>query len=127
MSASYAIVMIVPAALCDDANLLGGGLGHGPETFGNPLYAGEALSHYGSHAWASQGFVDLLSAAGEGVLPQPYDERTWEDWGLSDARVWAVFGALTISIKLIDEMASRAHYDSVLESMELTEPVAEIE
>lgn len=121
MPAQYSLVMLVTADLKADANLLGDGLGHGPETFGNPLYTGETLSHYGSHAWASQGFIDLLTAAGQGTLPQPADGRTWEDWELSDARVWAVFAALTASVKTIGEMAARAHYDSILESWELSE------
>lgn len=126
MPATHSLVMIVTVDKKDDANVLGEGLGHGLSTFSNPLYTGETLSHYGSHAWASQGFIDLLTAAGEGTLPLPADGRTWDDWGLSDARVWAVFAALTISAKPIDEMSARAHYDSVLAGMELSEPVVEI-
>lgn len=123
MPVTYSLVMIVTADKKDDANVLGEGLGHGPSTFSNPLYTGETLSHYGSHAWASQGFIDLLTAAGEGTLPQPSDGRTWDEWGLSDAGVWAIFTALTPSYKSIAEQPARVHYDSVLTAMELSEPI----
>jgi hypothetical protein len=64
--------MLIPAAMVEQANKLAEGLGHGPNNFYIPLSAdGQAPpSHYGCFTAAQQDFIDLLSATGQGILPE---------------------------------------------------------
>lgn len=68
----YSVVMLVPAALQVLANQLAAGLAHGPNNFSVALSAdgSEPATHYGARAQAQQSFIDLLTAAGGGTLPE---------------------------------------------------------
>lgn len=68
----YSVTMIVPAAVRDAANQLAAGLGHGPNNFSVALSAdgSEPATHYGCRAQTQQSFIDLLTAAGGGQLPE---------------------------------------------------------
>lgn len=68
----YSVVMLVPAAIQAEANQLAAGLGHGPSNFSVGLSASgqEPPTHYGCRAQAQQSFIDILTAAGGGTLPE---------------------------------------------------------
>jgi hypothetical protein len=80
----YSICMTIPAALQAQANQLAEGLGHGPGNFSNPLSAtGEQpATHYGCFTSVQESFVQLLTAAGQGTLPQ-VEGMTPEEVGLT--------------------------------------------
>ncbi|PJK29973.1 hypothetical protein [Minwuia thermotolerans] len=91
----YSVSLAVPAAAQDDANALAVALGWDVwpgRTFSVPLSADGAApaSHYGCHTWATQGFLDTLSAAQGGALP-PVD---WSEYELTEVRVGEVVAAL---------------------------------
>lgn len=85
--------LIIPAALLDRANALGEAMGHGPASYSVPLSAtgDEPATHYGLHTWAAQTFVDMLDAAGQGVMPEGLDYPA-QDFA-------AVVGGLVASIR----------------------------
>lgn len=68
----YSVVMIIPAVLQESANKLAEGLGHGPNNFSVALSSdgSEPATHYSCRAQAQQSFIDLLTAVGEGTLPE---------------------------------------------------------
>ena len=68
----YHVVMLIPAAMVDNANQLAEGLGHGPNNFYIPLSTNgdSPPSHYGCFTAAQQSFIDMLSATGQGILPE---------------------------------------------------------
>jgi hypothetical protein len=78
----YSVVMIIPAALQEPANKLAEGLGHGPNNFSVALSGdgSEPTTHYSCRAQTQQSFIDLLTAAGEGTLPE-VPEMTPEEVG----------------------------------------------
>ena len=59
-------VLIVPAALKDEADALGEALGHGPQSYTVALTTGEGVTHWGLHAFVSPDFVAMLQS---GELP----------------------------------------------------------
>ena len=91
--ATYSTVMIVPAALRDDANLLGAALGHGPESYTVPIPSDGETTHWGSHSWPDESFFAMIVGAQGGTFP-PVD---WAAHGLTDERVQAVLAAVVIS------------------------------
>lgn len=89
----HSTVLIVPAALLDQANALGAALGYGPQSYTVPLGADGAATHYGAHTWATDAFFALIAGARAGALP-PAD---WAAHGLTPADVAAVLAALHVS------------------------------
>lgn len=93
---AYSVTLIVPTSGREAANRLSKALGRDaadpPKTFVVPLSGdgSKPATHFGCHAWADQSFVDLLTAAGEGTLP----EVDWEAFGLTEARVFEVLGGM---------------------------------
>jgi hypothetical protein len=80
----YSIVMIIPAVLQESANKLAEGLGHGPNNFSVALSSdgSEPVTHYSCRAQAQQSFIDLLTAVGEGTLPEVPDMTPEEVGGV---------------------------------------------
>lgn len=80
----YSVVMIIPTALQESANKLAEGLGHGPNNFSVALSSdgSEPATHYSCRAQAQQNFIDLLTAAGEGTLPEVPDMTPEEVGGV---------------------------------------------
>lgn len=111
---SLSIVMIVPAALQDTANRLSCALGHDMlpgNTFSVPLSAdgSEPATHYGCRTAAKQEFVDILTSAGTGDLP----DIAWADFGLTVEDIAPVLAALIVDVRPA-ELAS-GHFDDVAE------------
>lgn len=97
---ALSIVMIVPADLRETANRLACALGHDVmpgNTFSAPLSTdgSEPATHYGCRTVAKQEFVDLLTAADGGTLP---DDIAWGDFGLSAEDVPPVLAALITDV-----------------------------
>jgi hypothetical protein len=112
---TLSIVMIIPAALQDKANKLACALGHDVlpgNTFSVPLSAdgSEPATHYGCRTAAQQNFVDLLTAAGQGSLP----DVPWADFELTEADIPAVLSALIIDVKPASE--AQGHFEAVIEA-----------
>lgn len=68
----YSVVLLIPAAVQAQADQVAAGLGHGPNNFSVPLSAdgSEPATYYGCRTQAQQSFIDLLTAAGGGQLPE---------------------------------------------------------
>jgi hypothetical protein len=86
-------VLIIPAAVLDDANAVGLALGHGPNNYTVPL-ASDAdpgtVTHYGARADVSSEFIAVVAAGKAGTLP-PVD---WSAVGIDETRALAVVDAL---------------------------------
>lgn len=110
---NLSIVMIVPAALQDTANRLSCALGHDVlpgNTFSVPLSAdgSEPATHYGCRTAAKQEFVDILTSAGAGDLP----EIEWADFGLTVEDIAPVLEALIVDVRPAEQAGG--HFDEVL-------------
>lgn len=107
----YSVVMLIPANLRAAANQLAEGLGHGPDNFYTPLSAdgSEPATHYGCFTAAQQSFIDLLTAAGGGQLP--------EIEGMTPEEVGAVLMSLTTDVAT--GVVASEHVRSVLEAQGL--------
>lgn len=68
----YSVVLLIPAAVQAAANQVAEGLGHGPNNFSVPLSAdgSEPATWYGCRTQAQESFIQMLTAAGEGTLPE---------------------------------------------------------
>ena len=68
----YSVVLLIPAAVQAAANQVAEGLGHGPSNFSVPLSAdgSEPATWFGCRTQAQQSFIDMLTAAGQGQLPE---------------------------------------------------------
>lgn len=109
---TLSIVMIIPAALQDTANRLSCALGHDvlpSNTFSVPLSAGgsEPATHYGCRTAAKQEFVDILTSAGQGDLP----DAEWADYGLTVEDIAPVLAALIVGVRPAGEASG--HFDAV--------------
>lgn len=89
----HSTVLIIPAALLDQANALGAALGYGSESYTVPLGADGATTHYGAHTWATDAFFALIAGARAGALPS----ADWAAHALTPADVAAVLAALHVS------------------------------
>ena len=117
----HSVVLILPAHLRDAGNRVACALGHDElpgHTYSVPLTTGEGVTHYGCHTWAQQSFVDLLSAAAGGELP----DLPWADYGLTEADVVDVVEALIASYRI--GAAPREHWVEVLVEHGLAEASA---
>jgi len=68
----YSVVLLIPAAVQAAGNQVAEGLGHGPNNFSVALSAdgSEPATYYGCRTQAQESFIQLLTAAGEGTLPE---------------------------------------------------------
>lgn len=105
---TLSIVIIVPADLREKANRLACALGHDVlpgDTFTVPLSDdGETVTHYGTRTQAKQAFVDILTAAAEGELPEGFP------CPLED--VQEVIAAMILNERTDGEITT--HFDDVL-------------
>jgi hypothetical protein len=95
MDYPYSVVLICPADLREQGNLLACAFGHDVlpgQTFSVAVSAGggEPATHYGCRAIAQQSFIDLFTGAAQGQLPP----IPWGDFGLTEADVLALLPAL---------------------------------
>ncbi|MBY5974989.1 hypothetical protein KUV28_21755 [Ferrimonas balearica] len=86
----YRIAMIVPDAQVEAARRIAAVMGWGAGTYSVPLSASgkEPATHWGLSTSATQIFVDQVTAAGEGVVPE----------GVEPADLAAVLPVLGLSI-----------------------------
>lgn len=110
---TLSIVMIVPAALQDTANRLSCALGHDVlpgNTFSVPLSSdgSDPATHYGCRTAAKQEFVDILTSAGAGDLP----DIEWADYGLTVEDVAPLLAALIVDVRPAGEASG--HFDEVI-------------
>jgi hypothetical protein len=106
-------VLILPAALQTAGNALSVALGHGPDTYSIPLCTGEAVTHFGAHAWVQQSFVDTIQAAATGTLPDSL--TTLDEDGnppISPADLQAILTSLILSVR--EGGDPQEHWQSVL-------------
>ena len=80
----YSVVLLIPAASQAAGNQIAAGIGHGPNNFSVPLSAdgSEPATWYGCRSQAQQSFIDLLTAVGEGTLPE-IEGMTPEEVGMT--------------------------------------------
>lgn len=106
------IVLITPTNLRDKANALAEALGYGPNNYTVPLSEDgtEPATHYGLHTWAQETFADMLTGAGEGIMPDALIEA-----GYPPADFAAVVGSLIASVR--GDMAG--HFDEVTDGVGL--------
>lgn len=104
----YSVVMLIPAQLREQANRLAEGLGHGPDNFYTALSAdgSEPATHFGCFTAAQESFIQLLTAAGGGTLP--------EIEGMTPQEVGAVLMSLTTDVAT--GVVASEHVRSVLEA-----------
>lgn len=119
---SYSLVMIVPASLQDAANRLACALGHDVlpgHTFSVPLSAdgSEPATHFGCRTAAQQSFLDLLSGAAEGALP----DLPWADYGITEQDIADVLASLISDAQPASEMIG--HFDAALAANDLVRVV----
>ena len=110
---NLSIVMIVPAALQDTANRLSCALGLDVlpgNTFSVPLSAdgSEPATHYGCRTAAKQEFVDILTNAGAGHLP----DIEWVDFSLTVEDIAPVLEALIVDVRPAEQASG--HFDDVV-------------
>ena len=111
---TLSIVMIVPTELRATANRLACALGHDVmpgNTFSAPLSSdgSEPATHYGCRTAAKQAFVDLLTAAGGGTLP---DDIAWGDYGLTVEDIPPVLANLIADVRWAGQ--ADGHFGDVL-------------
>lgn len=110
---TLSIVIIVPADLREKANRLACALGHDVlpgDTFTVPLSDNvETVTHYGTRTQAKQAFVDILTAAAKGELPDDF-EQPIED-------VQEVMAAMLMDVRTDGEITT--HFDDVLAANDL--------
>lgn len=108
---TLSIVLIVPAELQDKANRLSCALGHDVlpgNTFSVPLSDnGETVTHYGCRTAAKQEFVDILTSAGAGDLP----DIEWADFDLTAEDIAPVLAALIVDVRPAGKASG--HFDEV--------------
>jgi len=122
---SVGLALILPAADRADGNALACALGHDVPlgaTFGVPLSpsGSEPATHYGTHTWVLPAFIDLLSGAALGTLP----DIDWPAFGLTEARVRELVAALVTS-SVDDDADTIAHFDATAASVGLARIVSD--
>jgi len=122
MSWDLSIVIIVPAELREKANRLTCALGYDNSpvpgrTFSIPLSADgvEPATHYGCRTPAKTDFVDIVAAAGNGVLPDWLD---LEAYGLTEQDVAGILainedGRPVMIMDVRDAVAMVGHFEDV--------------
>ena len=123
---NLSIVIIVPAALQDKANRLACALGHDVlpgNTFSVPLSdnPSQEVSHYGCRTAAKQEFVDIINAAGAGMLPEDFP---LDEFGVTVQDVQDVIAAQIMDVRSAGEMLT--HFDDVAAANDLQRVMVEL-
>ena len=113
----YSVVLIIPAAVQDQADQVAAGLGHGPNNFSVPLSSdgSEPATWYGCRAQTQQSFIDMLTAAGQGTLP--------EIEGMTPQEVGAVLMQLQADVSTSED--GYTHFERVIGEKNLVRVEAE--
>lgn len=114
---NHSLVFLVSDANKADSNRLATAMGHCPpdcDEYTVPLSpTGEApATHWLCHSFCVESFAQMLNGIGQGVLPEPEAGGTWDDYGLTEARVWELMGAAIVSC--IDGADPQTHVADVL-------------
>ena len=112
----YSVVLLIPAASQVAGNQIAAGIGHGPNNFSVALSAdgSEPATWYGCRSQAQQSFIDLLTAVGEGTLP--------EIEGMTPKEVAEVLMQLQADVAIED---GYAHFERVIAEKNLMRVEAE--
>lgn len=117
----YSAVLILPAALRDAGNQLAVALGHDqadpPDTYSVALclIGGSEPTHYGCHAWVTDGFKATIENAQQGQYPE----------GIDPELAAPVVAALVVSFQPAGEIDASAHFEAVIASLGLEPQPAE--
>ena len=112
----YSVVLLIPASSQAAANQVAEGLGHGPSNFSVPLSSdgSEPATWYGCRTQAQQSFIDMLTAAGQGQLP--------EIEGMTPQEVGAVLVQLQADVSTSED--GYTHFERVIGEKNLARVVA---
>ena len=112
----YSVVLLIPAASQTAANQVAEGLGHGPNNFSVPLSSdgSEPATWYGCRTQAQQSFIDMLTAAGQGQLP--------EIEGMTPQEVGAVLVQLQADVSTSED--GYTHFERVIAEKNLVRVAA---
>lgn len=105
----YSAVLILPAALRDAGNQLAVALGHDqadpPDTYSVALclIGGSEPTHYGCHAWVTDGFKATIENAQQGQHPE----------GIDPELAAPVVAALIVSFQPAGSVSPTEHFNSV--------------
>lgn len=108
----YSVVLLIPAASQSAGNQIAAGIGHGPNNFSVALSAdgSEPATWYGCRAQTQQSFIDMLTAAGQGTLP--------EIEGMTPQEVGAVLMQLQADVSTSED--GYTHFERALSDKGLT-------
>ena len=108
----YSVVLLIPAASQAAGNQIAAGIGHGPNNFSVALSenGSEPATWYGCRSQAQQSFIDLLTAVGEGTLP--------EIEGMTPEEVGAVLMQLQADVSTSED--GYTHFERALTDRGLT-------
>lgn len=111
---NLSVVIIVPAALKDKANYLSCAIGHDDmpgNTFSVPLSAdgSEPATHYGCRTTAKQEFIDIMTGAETGQLP----DVDWQDYNMNVQDIADILSQQILDVRDAGEMSG--HFGEVLE------------
>lgn len=112
---NLSVVIIVPAALRDKADYLSCAIGHDDmsgNTFSVPLSADgiEPATHYGCRTTAKQEFIDIMTGAETGQLP----DVDWSEYNLTVQDIADILTQQILDVRDAGEMSG--HFGNVLES-----------
>lgn len=112
---NLSIVIIVPAALKDKADYLSCAIGHDDmpgNTFSVPLSAdgSEPATHYGCRTTAKQEFIDIMTGAETGQLP----DVDWSEYNLTEQDITDILTQQILDVRDAGEMS--VHFGDVMET-----------
>jgi hypothetical protein len=108
---NYSLVFIVSDSNKADSNKLATAFDHcppGADEYTVPLrlVGSTSVSHWLCHSFCIQQFAEMLVGVSQGVLPAPEAGGTYEDYDLTEARVWELMSSAIVScIKGADPQA----------------------
>ena len=113
----YSVVLLIPAASQAAGNQIAAGIGHGPSNFSVALSenGSEPATWYGCRTQAQQSFIDLLTAVGEGTLP--------EIEGMTPEEVGAVLVQMQADVSTSED--GYTHFERVIAEKNLMRVAAE--
>lgn len=113
----YSLIFVFSEDDRPDAEKLSHAMGHsvpGDLCYTVPLSpTGEnPPTHWMCHSFCIPEFAAMLEGIGQGTLPEPEAGGIWEDYGLTEARVWELMAAAIVSC--IDGADPQTHVADVL-------------
>lgn len=115
---NLSVVIIVPVALKDKANYLSCAIGHDDmpgNTFSVPLSAdgSKPVTHYGCRTTAKQEFLDIMTGAETGQLP----DVDWSEYNLTEQDIADILTQQILDVRDASEMSG--HFGDVIKASDL--------